>query len=134
MAWLVTALIAASAGIGFAEHRQRLAVAKFTVGTVNDARLATLNRHLGAVVERRSRPTPGRRSHPHGRRHRTPARRVARQSGRARVLQHGTFIIGVFCDLHGARRTSRARLPGWCRRRDQQVAAGRHLEDGDRRS
>lgn len=93
MAWLVTTLIAMSAGIGFAEHRQRLAVAKFTVGTVNDARLGTLNRHLASSSSDDPDRLPG-----------DVLTRTVGDTARLRVglrgvlvhvLQHGIFVIGV---------------------------------------
>lgn len=94
MAWLVGGLVVLGIGIGLAEYRQRVAVARFTVGTVNGARVALLDRFLESS-------TPSDR----GRHPGDVLTRAVGDTARLRVgfrgvlvhgLQHGTFVIGVF--------------------------------------
>ena len=88
--WPATALIAVGVVFGLAEYVQRLAVARFVVRAVNDARVGILTRSLRSAPRSRD---PG-----------DVLTRVVSDTARLRVgmkgalvhvLQHGLFLLGV---------------------------------------
>jgi ABC-type multidrug transport system fused ATPase/permease subunit len=92
--WPVVALVAVGVVLGWSEYLQRLAVAKYVVRSVNDARIGILTHPQGAA--------PGQSG-----RYREPGdvlTRVVSDTARLRVglkgvlvhvLQHGLFLLGV---------------------------------------
>jgi len=91
--WPATALIAVGVVFGLAEYFQRLAVARFVVRAVNDARVGILTRSL------RSAPRLGRSRDPGDVLTRvvsdTARLRVGMKGALVHVLQHGLFLLGV---------------------------------------
>lgn len=90
--WLTAALVVIGALLGLAEHRQRLAVARFVVPAINDARLGIFARYVESSGTHPARD-PG-----------DVLTRVVGDSARLRVglkgvlvhvLQHGLFVLGV---------------------------------------
>jgi ATP-binding cassette, subfamily B, bacterial len=92
-AWPVLALVAVGLVLGWSEYFQRLAVAKYVVRSVNDARVGILTHPQDAVGHRGTPREPG-----------DVLTRVVSDTARLRVglkgvfvhvLQHGLFLLGV---------------------------------------
>lgn len=91
--WLAGALVVLGMGFGLAEHLQRLAVSRFVVPTINDARVGILTRMVQSSSPEDSPRDPG-----------DVITRVVGDTARLRVgmkgvlvhlLQHGLFLVGV---------------------------------------
>src|SRR3954454_1061757 len=91
--WLGAAFALLGAALGFTEYWQRLAVARYVVPTVNDARLLLFNRFLESSAQGNRVRDPG-----------DVITRVVTDTARLRVglkgalvhlLQHGLFVLGV---------------------------------------
>jgi ATP-binding cassette subfamily B protein len=95
--WLAAAFALLGAALGFTEYWQRLAVTRYVVPTVNDARLALFTRFLESSARGDGVRDPG-----------DIVTRVITDTSRLRgglkgvlvhVLQHGLFVLGVFAVL-----------------------------------